>query len=138
MVTNQLARLAATHGLFWGIEAGSITSILELIGLLLILSLGIRASLKIAIVLHGTGYTLLIAVDDGKSSGLNIVNITELQSVAWVGIILMPFCSIEAPAHRCNDSLWLYAGDQEVWTIRIKVTGGLLMNGIAGNSDSYD
>lgn len=62
---------------FWGIEASFIASILESIGLLLILPLGIRASWKIAIVLHGTGHTLLIAAVDGKSSGFNIVNITE-------------------------------------------------------------
>jgi hypothetical protein len=77
-----LARLTTTHGLFWGIEAGSITSILELIGLLLIPPLGVRASWKIAIVLHGTGHTLLIAAVDGKGPGLNVVNITERQSVA--------------------------------------------------------
>jgi len=40
---------------FWGIEASFITSMLESIGLLLILPLGIRASWKIAILLHGTG-----------------------------------------------------------------------------------
>jgi hypothetical protein len=50
----------------WGIEAGSITSILESVVLLLILPLGIRASLTIAILLHGTGHTLLIAAVDGS------------------------------------------------------------------------
>jgi hypothetical protein len=44
---------------------------------------------------------------------------------------LIQFCSINAPAHRSSDSLRLHAGDQEAWTIRIKATGGLLMNGIA-------
>ena len=62
---------------FWGIEASFIISILESIGLLLILPLGIRASWNITILLHGTGHTLLIAAVDGKSSGLNVVNITE-------------------------------------------------------------
>jgi len=62
---------------FWGIEASFITSILESIGLLLILPLGIRASWNITILLYGTGHTLLIAAVDGKSSGFNVVNITE-------------------------------------------------------------
>jgi hypothetical protein len=77
------------------------------------------------------GHPLLIAADDGKGSGLNIVIITERQSVVEVGISLMALCSINGPTHRSSDSLWLYAGNQEVWTIRIKTTGGLLMNGIA-------
>ena len=77
------------------------------------------------------GHTLLIAADDGKNSGLNIVIITERQSVVEVGISLMALRSINGPTHRSSDSLWLHAGDQEVWTIRIKATGGLLMNGIA-------
>jgi hypothetical protein len=51
----------------WGIEAGSITSILELIGILLILSLRLRTSWNIAILLLGTGQTLLIAAVDGKA-----------------------------------------------------------------------
>jgi hypothetical protein len=51
----------------WGIEAGSITSILELIGLLLNLSLRLRTSWNIAILLLGTGQTLLIAAVDGKA-----------------------------------------------------------------------
>jgi hypothetical protein len=44
---------------------------------------------------------------------------------------LIQFCSINSPTHRSSDSLWLHAGDQEAWTIRIKATGGLLINGIA-------
>jgi hypothetical protein len=51
----------------WGIEAGSITSILELTGLLLIQSLRLRTSWNIAILWHGTGHTLLIAAVDGKA-----------------------------------------------------------------------
>jgi hypothetical protein len=51
----------------WGIEAGSITSILELIGILLILPLRLRTSWNIAILLLGTGQTLLIAAVDGKA-----------------------------------------------------------------------
>jgi hypothetical protein len=38
---------------------------------------------------------------------------------------------MNSPTHRSSDLLWLHAGDQEAWTIRIKATGGLLMNGIA-------
>jgi hypothetical protein len=49
----------------------------------------------------------------------------------------MPFRSINGPTHRSSDSLWLHSGDPEAWSMRIKATGGLLMNGIAGNSDSY-
>jgi len=52
---------------FWGIEASFIISILESIGLLLILPLGIRASWNITILLHGTGHTLLIAAVDGRA-----------------------------------------------------------------------
>jgi len=115
----------------WGIEAGSITSILESIGLLLIMPLGIRAGWNIAILLHGTGHTLLIAAVDGKSSGLNIENITEHQNLVVLGLSLIPFHSINGPTSRSSESLWLHAGDQEAWKIRIKATGGLLMNGIA-------
>jgi hypothetical protein len=61
----------------WGIEAGAITSMMELIGILLVLPLGIRASWNIATLLHGTGHTLLIAAIDGKSSVINIESITE-------------------------------------------------------------
>jgi hypothetical protein len=76
-------------------------------------------------------HTLLIAADDGKSSGLNLLTIAERQSLVEIGISLMPFCSINGPTHRSGDSLWLLAGDHEAWAIRIKAAGGLLMNGIA-------
>jgi hypothetical protein len=52
---------------FWGIEAGSITSMLELMGILLILPLRIRASWNIAILMLGTAQTLPIAAVDGKA-----------------------------------------------------------------------
>ena len=115
----------------WGIEAGSITSILESVVLLLILPLGIRASWNIAILLHGIGHTLLIAAVDGKSSGLSIDNITEHQSLVDLARSLIPFRSIIGITLQSSESLWLHAGDQEAWKIRIKATGGLLMNGIA-------
>jgi hypothetical protein len=115
----------------WGIAVGSITPIIESIGLLLIMPLGIRVSWNIAILLHGTGHTLLIAAVDGKSSGLSIENITEHQSLVNLGLSLIPFHFINVPTSRSSESLWLHAGDQEAWKIRIKATGGLLMNGIA-------
>jgi hypothetical protein len=114
----------------WGIKTGSITS-MESLGLLLIMPLGIRACWNIAILLHGIGHALLIAGIDGKSSALNIENITEHQSLVDLSHSLMPFQSINCPTSRSSASLWLSAGDQEVWKIRIKATGGLLMNGIA-------
>ena len=93
--------------------------------------LGIRACWNIAILLHGIGHALLIAAIDGKSSALNIENITEHQSLVDLSCSLMPFQSINCPTPRSSASPWLNAGDQEVWKIRIKATGGLLMNGIA-------
>ena len=101
------------------------------IGLLLIMPLGVRACWNIAILLHGIGHALLIAAIDGKSSALNIENITEHQSLVDLSRSLIPFQSINCPTPRSSASLWLSAGDQEVWKIRIKATGGLLMNGIA-------
>jgi ABC-type cobalamin transport system permease subunit len=44
---------------------------------------------------------------------------------------MMPFRSINGPTSRCSESLWLHAGQQEAWKIRIKSTCGLLMNGFA-------
>jgi hypothetical protein len=58
-------------------------------------------------------------------------NITESRGLVELGTSLIQFCSINSPTHRSSDSLWLHAGDQEAWTIRIKATSGLLMNGIA-------
>jgi hypothetical protein len=115
----------------WGIEAGAITSMMELIGILLVLPLGIRATWNIATLLHGTGHTLLIAAVDGKSSVINIKHITEHQNLANLGRSMMPFRSINGPTSRCSESLWLHAGQQEAWKIRIKSTCGLLMNGFA-------
>jgi hypothetical protein len=43
----------------------------------------------------------------------------------------MSFRSVNGPTLRSSDLLWLHAGDHEAWTICIKATGGLLMNGIA-------
>jgi hypothetical protein len=43
----------------------------------------------------------------------------------------MPFRSINVPTRRSSDWLWLHSGGQEAWSMRIKATGGLLMNGIA-------
>jgi len=81
----------------WGIEAGAITSMMELIGILLVLPLGIRASWNIATLLHGTGHTLLIAAVDGKSSVLNIESISDHQNLAKFGRSMMPFRSINWP-----------------------------------------
>ena len=48
-----------------------------------------------------------------------------------LGRSLIPFHSLNDPTPRSSESLWLHAGDQEAWKIRIKATGVLLMNGIA-------
>jgi hypothetical protein len=77
------------------------------------------------------GHTLLIAAVDGKSSGLDVDNIIAYRGLVELGASLIPFCSINSPTHRSSGSLWLHAGDQEAWKIRIKATGGLLMNGTA-------
>jgi hypothetical protein len=65
----------------WAIEAGSIESILRSAGCILLTPLAIRACWNIAILLHGIGHTLLIAVVDRKGSALNINNITEHQNL---------------------------------------------------------
>jgi len=128
---NSWPELLSLMAWLWGIEAGAITSMMELIGILLVLPLGIRASWNIATLLHGTGHTLLIAAVDGKSSVINIESITEHKNLAKLGRSMMPFRSINGPTSRSSESLWLHAGNQEAWKIRIKATGGLLMNGIA-------
>jgi hypothetical protein len=115
----------------WAIEAGSIESILRSAGCILLTPLAIRACWNIAILLHGIGHTLLIAVVDRKGSALNINNITEHQNLNELSRSLIPFQSINSPFPRKGASLWLDAGDQEASKIRIKASGGLLMNGFA-------
>jgi len=115
----------------WAIEAGSIESILRSAGCIFLTPLAIRACWNIAILLHGIGHTLLIAVVDRKGSALNINNITEHQNLNELSRSLIPFQSINSPFLRKGASLWLDAGDQEASKIRIKASGGLLMNGFA-------
>lgn len=121
----------------------SITSqtaeLFDICSLLLIYSLILRLIWNSAIIVHGLGHTMAIALADRKLSVFNLTNILEHQSIETVLKSLLPFNQIFIPYFfKCSNrrsSLHLYLGKAE--HIRLKSVGGIILNllvAIAGSS----
>lgn len=94
-------------------------------GLLLVYSVLIRLVWNSAIVIHGLGHTMAIALADRQLSVLNLTNILEHRSIVNILRSILPFQSIFIPLLTPNLP-HLKIGKPE--QIRIKGCGGILLN----------
>ncbi|MEM8676744.1 MAG: hypothetical protein AAGF83_23270 [Cyanobacteria bacterium P01_G01_bin.67] len=83
-----------------------------------------------AIIIHGLGHSMLIALADRQLSTINFTNILEQQSVGAIFKSLVPcnqiFIPILAPHLPCSPTPNLAAGNSQY--IRIKSLGGIIFN----------
>ena len=106
------------------------TSNLSNIWLFLIVTISLRLIWNSAIIVHGLGHSLAIAVIDRQISALQIDNILEHRSIKTVFKSLLPFSPIFIPGLN-NQKLWLAAGKDSPWRIRLKATAGISLNLLA-------
>ena len=96
--------------------------------LFLILSILFRLIWNSAILIHGLGHTIAIAIVDKQLSTLNVTNILEHRSLGDICKSLLPFHPIFTPLSYDESPLWIAAGEITPWRIRIKAIGGIGFN----------
>ena len=129
--THYWPEVAAVLLGFGGMGSASDRGAMAFIGVVLILSIVIRTGWNAAVLLHGLGHTLLIATVDRNGRALSIDNIAEHQSLQTLACSLMPFQWIGSPWAWGTALPWVHIGDPVAWKLRIKATGGLVLNGAA-------
>ena len=121
-------------------EAIAITTISLLDGIphscwqLLIYSVIIRLIWQSAIIVHGLGHTIAIAICDGELSAINLTNILEHQSISYTLKSLLPFSHIFIPLLSAH-SPFLALGKPN--RIRTKALGGIVLNLLVAACCSY-
>jgi len=95
---------------------------------LLLLPLVIRGSWCCALLMHGLGHTLLLAAVDRDGSALSVANLLEHRSPAALSRSFLPFAAVGAPWLWEEVEPWIGAGDPSPWKIRLKATGGVVLN----------
>lgn len=110
-----------------GFEPGAMASMAAI----LMLSVVIRTGWNAAVLIHGLGHSLLTAAVDRNVKALCLDNIAEHQNLQTLARSLIPFQWIGAPWNGDRAWPWLHAGDPTAWKLRIKATGGLVLNGVA-------
>ena len=111
------------------IVAGKNCNFLTVISLFLTVNLSVRLICNGAILIHGLGHTIAIAIVDRDWSAIRIGNILEHRTPKQVLQSLLPGNDIFAPI--LNAKLWLVVGDSTPWRIRVKAMGGIAGNLIA-------
>jgi hypothetical protein len=84
-----------------------------------------------AIILHGLGHTIAIAIIDRDLSVVKIENILEHRQIEDVIQSLLPGNNLLTTGATDSPKLWLIAGDTTPWRIRLKAMGGIAANLIA-------
>jgi hypothetical protein len=91
----------------------------------------IRLVWNSAILIHGLGHTIAIAIIDAKWSTLNLNNILENRRITDIFKSLLPFQPIFIPWFNQTTSLRLESGKVTPWRIRMKAMGGIALNFVA-------
>ena len=100
--------------------------------LLLIYSVVIRLIWQSAIITHGLGHTIAIALADKELSAINLTNILEHQSISLILKSLLPFQQIFVPFFPSSLSIlsynppWQASGKPR--HIKVKALGGIVLN----------
>jgi len=114
-----------------GVDGGTNHGAMASMAALLMLTVVIRTGWNAAVLLHGLGHTLLVAAVDRNGKALSLDNIAEHQNLPILARSLVPFQWIGAPWSWQQTLPWMDAGDPTTWKLRIKATGGLVVNGLA-------
>ena len=88
----------------------------------------LRAIWNSAILIHGLGHSIAIAIVDRQLDRLQISNILEHRSAAAVIKSLLPFQPIFIPGANPDRMPWLAAGNNTAKGIRLKAIGGIGLN----------
>ncbi len=88
----------------------------------------LRLIWNLAIVIHGLGHTLFMAILDQDTAVITIANILENRTVSQISTSLIPLSSIFMPGIRNNVSPWLTSGKSDPYRLRLKALGGPLFN----------
>ncbi len=92
-------------------------------------SLLIRLSWQLAILIHGCGHTVAIAIVDRDLAFINKSNVLEHQTIAELWKSLLPGYPIFLPSIGSN-APWVEVGKQQRLAIRLKAMGGICLNAI--------
>ena len=114
-----------------GVNGGTNHGAMASMAVLLMLSVVIRTGWNAAILLHGLGHTVLVAAVDRNGKAVCLDNIAEHQNLQTLARSLVPFQWIGAPWSWEQTLPWMDAGDPTAWKLRVKATGGLIVNGAA-------
>lgn len=99
----------------------------------IVISCLLRLAWVTAEIIHGSGHTLARAVVDRCPKVLTLENLLEHRSLAQMTRALVPFAAI-GPGGDGQGPLplaWLHVGDQQPWKVRLKASGGPLLQGFA-------
>ena len=100
-------------------------------GLFLLITIALRLVWNSAILIHGLGHVLAIAIVDRQRSTVKITDILEHRSVATILKSLVPGNSIFIPGLKSATEPWIAAGDSNPWRVRVKAIGGIGLNLLA-------
>ena len=84
-----------------------------------------------AILIHGLGHSVVIAIVDRQLNALRLSNILEHRSIKSIFKSLLPFSPIFIPGLNSTEYPWLEAGNISSWGIRLKALGGISSNLLA-------
>ena len=104
---------------------------LAFFGLFLIIIVILRLIWNSAILIHGLGHAMAIAIVDRQLDALRASNILEHRSIQTVLKSLLPFAPIFIPGTNSKENLWLAAGKNTPKGIRFKAIGGISLNLLA-------
>ena len=105
-------------------------NLLTIISAFLTVNLSVRLIYNGAILIHGLGHTIAIAIIDRDWSVVRVSNVLEHRTIQQVLQSLLPGNDIFAPILG-TEKLWLAVGDRTPWRIRSKAIGGIAGNLIA-------
>lgn len=105
------------------------TEFLYICLLIVFYSIILRFIWNSAIIIHGLGHTIAIALADRELSAINLTNILEHRSIADILDSLLPFQPISILRPGNSNELRLYSGKSQY--IKLKAIAGILFNVIA-------
>jgi hypothetical protein len=88
----------------------------------------IRMGWCAAELLHGAGHTVLRALVDNDGAALEVANVLEHRTLRDLLRALAPLAPIGLPDGRALPLPWVAVGATAPWKVRLKASGGLLLN----------
>lgn len=98
------------------------------LGLGLMIGLVLRWSWQGAMLLHGFGHTLCRTLVDRQAAAFTWANLLEHRSPRQVFAALWPLATCFVSSPQSPSRPWLGVGDRTPWKVRLKASGGLVLN----------